>query len=305
MTIKRTLCFESEGRLFIKDRQLVFSAKSGVEHSVPVEDIALVVLENQHVSVTAYALDALVREGVAIIVCDGSHMPSGQMLPFVGHTETQHVAEAQLNTPKTIKDQLWKQIVVAKIRNQAECLRRHGLHGSAELDELSKFLHGGDPENREGQAAALYFRSWGIVRRSRTDEENPPMPNPALNYGYAILRAAMARALAGSGLLCLSGIHHHGKYDPFVLADDLMEPYRPFIDDAVLAVREERKSDAPWDYIVFDRDFKVELLKTLACDVRIGGGQRPLLNALVWTSASLADCFEQRETHLRLPEFAP
>ncbi len=301
--LKRTLCFESDGSLSVRNRQLVFEAKVSNENrpiSVPVEDIGVVIVESRHIMVSTYALGALSEAGAIVIVCDGAHMPSGSMLPLAGHTLTQKTTEAQLEATKALKEKLWKQTVVAKIRNQAACLRRNGIAGADDVAQFARYVSAGDPENREGQAAARYFKAWNLVRQTvRSGVANPL--NSALNYGYSLIRAAMARALSGSGLLCVSGIHHHGQYDPFVLADDIMEPYRPFVDDLVLANR-NRLAALPIDSGL-DRTIKIELLKSLARDVSMGGVTSPMLVAMSRTSASLAACFERREQKIQYPEF--
>ena len=300
--IKRTLCFESDGHLSVKDRQLVFQAvKDGVPvtKSASIENLGVVVLESQHIEISTYALDALAENNTTVVVCDGAHMPSGTLLPLSGHSETQRVTAAQLAAPAALREKLWKQTVVAKIRNQSECLRQNGKNDADRLESLSKFVKAGDPENREGTAAATYFKAWGFVRRDSRDDD-APMPNPALNYGYAILRACMARALVGSGLLCVRGIHHHNEYNSMPLADDIMEPYRPFVDNVVLG---QPDVFGPWNTGTFTRSMKIALLSALASDVVIGQVRRPLMNAVSYTSASLAACFDGREEKIRYPEF--
>lgn len=301
--LKRTLCFESDGSVFVNNRQLVFKAKvNGGDTpatTVPIEDIGVVLLESRHITVSTYALDALAEAGAIVLVCDGFHLPSATLLPTAGHSATHRISAAQLAAPDSLREQLWKQTVVAKIRNQAVCLRRNGLEGANDVERFAKFVSADDANNREGAAAARYFKAWGLVRK---DSREGPVDgiNAALNYGYAILRAATARALAGSGLLCISGIHHRNQYDPFVLADDIMEPYRPFVDDLVLGSgnRFEAGPDGG-----ISREAKIELLKMLARDVRLDGLMRPLLVALSYTTASLAACFERKEKKIRYPEF--
>lgn len=301
--LKRTLCFENAGFIHVRESQLVFEQRGGREIRVaPVEDVGYVILENVQVCVTAYALQALTEAGAVVLVCDSRHLPASVLLPLAGHTRAQSVTDAQLTASASLKEKLWKQTVVAKIRNQAECLRRNGKTEFAELTDLGNFVHGNDADNREGIAAAKYFKAWGIVRTNSGDSDNY-FPNPALNYGYTVLRAAMARALAGSGLLCLRGIHHHNQYDALPLADDIMEPYRPFVDDLVLSGEPPFK-DIPDDSTTVSHDMKKALLRLLAADVIINGMRRPLANALSYTSASLASCFEGKETKISYPEFA-
>lgn len=303
--LKRTLCFESDGFVFVREKQLVFNAKDAANDTptarIPIEDIGVVILESRHITITTYALDALAEAGAVVVVCDGLHMPSAALLPTCGHTATHRISAAQLKAPNALREQLWKQTVVAKIRNQSICLRRNGKDGTEDLERLSKFVSAGDANNREGQAAARYFKAWGLVRRNSRDSLVDGT-NALLNYGYALLRAATARALAGSGLLCVSGIHHRNQYDAFVLADDVMEPYRPFVDDLVLGSMNRLEQEVPGTSGV-TREMKIELLKLLASDVRLDGLTRPLLVALSYTTASLAACFERKEKKIRFPEF--
>ncbi len=181
--LKRTLCFESDGSLSVRNRQLVFEAKVSNENrpiSVPVEDIGVVIVESRHIMVSTYALGALSEAGAIVIVCDGAHMPSGSMLPLAGHTLTQKTTEAQREATKALKENLWKQTVVAKIRNQAACLRRNGIAGAEDVAQFARYVSAGDPENREGQAAARYFKAWNLVRQTvRSGVANPL--NSALN----------------------------------------------------------------------------------------------------------------------------
>ena len=157
----------------------------------------------------------------------------------------------------------------------------------------------GDPGNCEALAAKDYFafHSQGTFRRTREGA----MPNPALNYGYAVLRAATARALVGSGLSCLAGIHHHNQYDSFALADDVMEPYRPFVDDVVLNQPDRFPAEAP----ELTREMKAALLSVLAADVMLDAMRRPLMNALSCTTASLVRCFLKEAKEVAYPAFPP
>lgn len=327
--LKKTLCFENPGYIFVKDNQLVFQRKGSSlmsqeleegesksqqryrlrleellgRNCVPIADIGFVVLESRDLVVSAYALDALAQNNVAVITCDRKMMPSAMLQPLEGHTLSHRNTIAQLGATKTKCDQLWKQTVVAKIRNQAECLSRHGREESERLLQLSKFITGGDPENREGQAAMIYFKAWELTRTTSHDTEGPDLTNSALNYGYAILRAAMARALVGSGLLCIRGIHHHSQYDAFALADDLMEPYRPFVDSLVFGNFFAEKSESGDGKKSFSREQKIEILKLLASDVIIDGLRRPLSIAMTMTSSSLAACFLEKEKRISFPTF--
>lgn len=297
--LKRTLFFSSPGRLFLENSLLTYEAgKQGTppeKHRFPVEDIGFVVLESQQITVTTACLNVLAQANVAVIVCNDSHMPVAAFQPYAGNSLTQRTTAAQLEASEALKGRLWRQTVAAKITNQAQCLARLGLP-ETRLRVLAGSVQNADPENVEGVAARVYFQLLAGEGDFTRGREGIP-PNHALNYGYAILRAAVARALIGSGLLCVAGIHHANQYNPFGLADDVMEPYRPFVDEIVFT----------------DRDFfavpelgkaqKAKLLGVLACDVLIGSERRPLMNALSYTTASLVRCFRKEEKLIRYPEF--
>ena len=297
--LKRTLFFSSPGRLFLENSLLTYEAgKQGTppeKYHFSVEDIGFVVLESQQITVTTACLNMLAQANVAVIVCDDSHMPVAAFQPYAGNSLTQRTTAAQLEASDALKGRLWRQTVAAKITNQAQCLARLGLP-ETRLRVLAGSVQNADPENVEGVAARVYFQLLAGEGDFTRGREGIP-PNHALNYGYAILRAAVARSLIGSGLLCVAGIHHANQYNPFGLADDVMEPYRPFVDEIVFS----------------DRDFfavpelgkaqKAKLLGVLACDVMIGSERRPLTNALSYTTASLVRCFRKEEKQIRYPEF--
>ncbi len=297
--LKRTLFFGSPGRLFMENTLLAYEAGNAEappgKRTFPLEDIGFIVLESLQISVTTACLNALAEENIAVIFCNASHMPSAMMQPFEGHTLTQRHTDAQLRASEALKSRLWRQTVRAKIANQAECLVRLGLPDQR-LRVLAKSVKSGDTENAEAVAARYYFQQLAGNEDFLRCRDGMP-PNHALNYGYAILRAAVARALTGSGLLCVAGIHHANQYNPFGLADDIMEPYRPFIDEAVFssydlfAVPELGKTQ------------KAMLLRLLTADVMLGMEKRPLLNAVSYTTASLVRCFLKEENEIRYPEF--
>lgn len=297
--LKRTLFFSSPGRLFLENTLLIYEPNNhGVppeKHHFPIEDIGFIVLESLQLSITTACLNALAQENVAVIVCDQAHIPSAAFQPYSGNSLTQRTTEAQLGASEALKGRLWRQTVEAKISNQAQCLARLGLPDKR-LRVLADSVKNADTDNAEGVAARVYFQLLTDGNGFTRCRDGIP-PNHALNYGYAILRAAVARALIGSGLLCVAGIHHANQYNPFGLADDIMEPYRPFVDDIVF-------SDC--DFFAdpeLGKAQKARLLSVLACDVMIGGDKRPLMNALSYTTASLVRCFLKEEKQIRYPEF--
>lgn len=296
--IARTLSFSSPGKLFAKDAQLVYEGEDGVRRSFPIEVLGFVILETGLMTVSSHCIRQLADANVALVVCDATHTPSAQMLPFAAHTTTQETVAAQLGATAAVQGRLWRQVVRAKILNQSELLRRLGFDACRRLRAMADEVKNYDAENVEAQAARIYFRALapdpGFVRA-----REGTWPNPALNYGYGVLRAAVARALVGSGLTCFRGVHHHNRYNAFCLADDMMEPYRPFVDQYVFG------HVPPFDVQATDltRGMKARLLQMLTCDVKTGDLKRPLMVALTYTTASLAKYYLGKTDHLVLPSF--
>lgn len=296
--IARTLSFSSPGKLFAKDAQLVYEGEDGVRRSFPIEDLGFVILETGLMTVSSHCIRQLADANVALVVCDATHTPSAQMLPFAAHTTTQETVAAQLGATAAVQGRLWRQVVRAKILNQSELLRRLGFDACRRLRAMADEVKNYDTENVEAQAARIYFRALapdpGFVRA-----REGTWPNPALNYGYGVLRAAVARALVGSGLTCFRGVHHHNRYNAFCLADDMMEPYRPFVDQYVFG------HVPPFDVQATEltREMKARLLQMLTCDVKTGDLKRPLMVALTYTTASLAKYYLGKTDHLVLPSF--
>lgn len=295
--IARTLCFGSMGKLSVRDCQLVWTPAEGERRTMPLEDVGFVILETEKIELTAAALQAMAAANIALVVCDRAVMPAAQLVPYAAHTTAAETIEAQLSATGAVNGRLWRQIVRRKILNQAALMRRLHAPRAGRLATLADEVKNYDIANCEAQAARIYFQSLGPEGFIR-DREGP-WPNAPLNYGYAILRAAVARALVGSGLVCFRGIHHHNRYNPFPLADDVMEPYRPYVDQYVLG-----KVDPfglPSDRLT--REMRARLLEMLACDVRIGGVRRPLMLAVSSTTASLARFYKKESDTVVLPEF--
>ena len=298
--MKRVVCFESEGVIHVHLDRLEFIQDGQATFACPVEDLGLVMLEAVHSRISVYALQLLSSAGVAVVYCDERHMPIGFALPFSGNVLTQSVTAAQLVMSQKTKDRIWQRVVQAKICNQAEALKRSGETGWAKLKALARNVVLADRSNREAVAAAEYFRLRGIVRTNSMDDVNP-MPNPALNYGYAIVRAAMARSLVKAGLLYVCGIHHSNRSNAFALADDMMEPYRPFVDEIVFGLTDVFGKS--WSRMNFDSRVRRELLNVVGCDVLIDGLCYPLALALDKTAQSLADVVTEKSANVLLPEF--
>lgn len=295
--IAKTLCFSSMGKLSLRYEQLVWTADSGEKRTIPIEDIGFVILESEKVELTSAALQFLSENNVAVVVCDKTHTPSAQLLPYVANTTASESIEAQLAATDAVRGRIWRMIVRQKIRNQAALLERLGAKGAKRLLALAEEVKNGDPANCEAQAARIYFQSLGPDGFVR--DRDGAWPNAPLNYGYAILRAATARALVGSGLVCFHGVHHHNRYNAFALADDMMEPYRPFVDQYVLG--KVKPFDEPSDELT--KEMRARLLQMLTCDVNLGDVRRPLMVALSFTTASLVRYYMKKSDELALPEF--
>ncbi len=266
-----------------------------------IEDLGMVVLDNPQITITHALMNALVENNVALLSCDSTHHPSGLMLTLCGNTLQNERFRDQVSIAEPLKKNLWAQVVNKKIRNQVAHLNFQNLNASPVIPFL-KEVKSGDSTNIEGAVAAWYWKLLSpalgykdtVFRRDRMGES----PNYWLNYGYAILRAITARSIVAAGLLPTLGIHHRNKYNAFCLADDLMEPYRPFVDQLVcqLVSIYSRLDEIP-------KEVKVELLKIPAIDVQIDEETSPLMNAVQRTAYSLAKCYSGEQRKLLLPEF--
>lgn len=264
--------------------------------TVPIEDIGILILDHPQITITQALISELAENNVAIISCDAKHLPFGLLLPMFSHHAFTEKLQQQISCSVPLKKNLWQQTVVAKIANQAALLRQKGICDK-KLQFLLRKVKSGDPENVEGRAAAYYWdHLFGLDSsffRHRTGE----MPNPMLNYGYAILLAAVARSLTASGLLPALGIHHRNKYNPWCLASDIMEPFRPYVDKVVTEVGENFPDEGE-----LTTEIKRELLQIPALDVFIEGKCSPLMVGVQRTTASLSACFSGTARKLIYPE---
>lgn len=297
--IKRTIYFGNPCTLKKKDNQLYafFEDSSDKQPiSVPIEDIGIIILDNQHITLTNALVMALNENNSAIVSCNSSHLPYGLMLPMFSHNIFPEKLRDQLNASVPLVKNLWRQTVIAKILNQSQLLRRMGAD-TAKMDYFVMQVKSGDPENVEGRAAAYYWDNLFSDRlfvRYRFGE----FPNNLLNYGYAVLRAVIARSLIGSGLLPSIGIHHRNKYNPYCLADDIMEPFRPYVDALVLEIVSESEEIEELTPVI-----KKRLLEIPAIDIEIEGKSSPLMVGAQRTTASLAACFEGSSRKILYPVF--
>jgi CRISPR-associated protein Cas1 len=284
--VKRTLHFSNPAHLSMRNGQLVVELKNDerTTKTLPIEDLGVVILEHPHITLTSNLIEELMNAQVAVVTCNSRYMPSGMFLPLEGNsTQTER-----------IRTQLWQQTVRAKILNQAAVLKRLDIPNQRLL-HLQNDVLSGDTSNCEAQAAAHY---WGkIYGGNFVRSRDPETPNAQLNYGYAILRSVVARALTASGMFPSIGIHHKNKYNAFCLADDIMEPYRPYVDWLVLHLRGINETTDG-----LTKEHKIELLKLPQIDVQIGEIQRPLFHAVSITTASLYKCYEGSTRKIMYPE---
>lgn len=289
--IKRTLCFGNPAYLSLRNGQLVIRLTDAATHeevtkTAAIEDIGVVVLEDRQITITNAALDALVANNCAVITCDEKHIPSGLLLPLCGNTTQSERFREQIEASLPLKKQLWQQTIQAKIHNQASVLKRVRGVEVGNMLAWEKDVKSGDSENLEGRAAAYYWKNMFPDEESFKRDRDGEGPNKLLNYGYAIVRAVVARALVASGLLPTFGIHHRNRYNAYCLADDIMEPYRPYVDEMVAKI-----IDSGANCEELTTGLKRQLLGIPVVEVVIDGQRSPLMVAATKTTASLYKCF--------------
>jgi CRISPR-associated protein Cas1 len=291
--IKRTLYFGNPAYLKTAHEQLVIdipATKDGIGEAetkqAPIEDIGILILDHQQITITQALLAKLLANNVAVITCDSTHHPTGMMLNLDGNTLQSQKFQAQIEASVPLKKQLWQQTVMAKIQNQAAMLACERVENKLLL-HYAKEVKSGDSDNHEAMAASYYWKNLFPEFLSFTRDRYGMPPNNLLNYGYAILRAIVARSLVGSGLLPTLGIFHRNQYNAYCLADDIMEPYRPFVDKVVCGIVSMNGM-----FLEMTPKMKQQLLGIPAMDVYIGGKKSPLMNAVQRTTASLVRCFE-------------
>lgn len=296
--IKRTLFFGNPAYLSTQNEQLriSFPDTDKNDKSVAIEDLGMIVLENQQITITNGLLAKLTDRKVAVVSCNAQHLPEGLLLPMQGHSEQTERVRYQLEASQPLKKNLWQQTVTAKIKNQYALLIEKG-KDSKRMEYLYKHVNSGDTGNHEAQAAAIYWQDLFEIPDFNRGQMGIP-PNNLLNYGYAILRAVIARALVSSGMLPGVGIWHRNKYNAYCLADDIMEPYRPYVDLVVSHIVETQD-----DYAVLTTELKKELLGIPALDVKIDGQKSPLMVAASRTTSSLFECFAGISRKIIYPDY--
>jgi len=329
--IKRTLYFENPAYLSLKNKQLVAKlpevenndtlpelVKAESVKTIPVEDIGIVILDNKQITLTHGLIEALLENNCALITCGSNRMPVGLLLPLEGNTVQSERFTAQIEASLPLKKQLWQQTIQAKIENQTHVLKTCRGTEVRNMQKWANDVKSGDSDNLEGRAAAYYWKNLFPMIDDFTRHREGVPPNNLLNYGYAILRAVVARALVASGLLPTLGIHHHNRYNAYCLADDIMEPYRPFVDKLVVEIVDMeircdvasvgaycntpllQRDNVP---IELTKQIKIKLLQIPVLDVIINNQRSPLMVAVTQTSASLAKCFLGENRKIVYPSF--
>lgn len=300
--IKKTLYFGNPSYLYLKDGQLIVKDPEAetsilsIKAKIPTEDIGLIILDHQRITITQPLMIKLLENNTAILICNDLHMPISLTLPMAYNDTFSEKVKYQLEASEPLKKQLWRQTIVAKLRNQSKVLELLEMEYRS-IDRMSMRVRSGDPDNLEGQAANIY---WDKILKKyevcRGRFEGPP--NHYFNYGYAILRSVIARNLVGSGCLPVLGIHHRNKYNPYCLADDIMEPYRPLVD--LMIFKYLSKINPVEDQLT--KEDKAFLLQIPVLDVEINGKKSPLMVGSQRTTASLIRCFEGVERKILYPE---
>lgn len=279
--------------IHLRGGQMVLEREGMPDALVPIEDLGILILGGNGITCSAALLSACAENNVAVVVSDERHLPSAFLLPLAAHDTQTQVLEAQVSAPLPNQKRTWQKIVKAKIGAQASALTAIGAQ-NALLQNMARDVRSGDPENMEAQAARYYWpRLFGNEFRR---EREGGWPNALLNYGYAVVRASVARAIVGAGLHPSIGLHHHNKYNPFCLADDLMEPLRPMVDYRVWRVKQLGTITE------INKEAKQAMLAILTGTITIGGVKQEFLPAMHWYAASLRRVFTENG-ELEIPEW--
>ncbi|WP_418495424.1 type II CRISPR-associated endonuclease Cas1 [Coprobacter sp.] len=307
--IKKTLYFGNPAYLSLRNAQLIIRLPEVVDNdtlpeyfkqvsevSKPIEDIGVIVLDHKQITITSGVLEAFLENNCAVLTCDSKSMPVGLLLPLHGNTTQNERFRQQLDASLPLSKQLWQQTVKAKIENQAAVLKECSGEEIKCMRVWAANVKSGDSDNQEARAAAYYWKNLFRIEGFTRDRDGIP-PNNLLNYGYAILRAVVARGLVASGLLPTLGIHHHNRYNAYCLADDIMEPYRPYVDRLVYSIVRQGGN-----YAELTKELKVRLLTIPTLETNIAGKRSPLMIAVGQTTASLYKCFSGELRKISYPE---
>ena len=307
--IKKTLYFGNPAYLSLRNAKLIIRLPEVVDNdtlpeyfkqvsevSKPIEDIGVIVLDHKQITITSGVLEAFLENNCAVLTCDSKSMPVGLLLPLHGNTTQNERFRQQLDASLPLSKQLWQQTVKAKIENQAAVLKECSGEEIKCMRVWAANVKSGDSDNQEARAAAYYWKNLFRIEGFTRDRDGIP-PNNLLNYGYAILRAVVARGLVASGLLPTLGIHHHNRYNAYCLADDIMEPYRPYVDRLVYSIVRQ-----VGNYAELTKELKVRLLTIPTLETNIAGKRSPLMIAVGQTTASLYKCFSGELRKISYPE---
>lgn len=307
--IKRVIGFNNPAYLSLKLEQMVITLPDIVNdknmsenlreqgvYTIPIEDIGVVVIDHKQVTITAALMAALLENNVAFISCNDQHLPIGLFLPLQGNNLQSERFRQQIDASEPLKKQMWQQTVISKIAGQAQILAEQGVENGNML-AWCKQVKSGDTDNIEGRAAAYYWRNVFHNPDFLRAQDGLP-PNNLLNYGYAIVRALMARALVAAGVLPTLGIHHHNRYNAYCLADDIMEPYRPYVDRVVIDIYKRIA-----DLSELTPALKREMLAVNTTEVLIDHRRSPLQIAVQTTANSVQKCFSGEARKIIYPDW--
>lgn len=295
--IKRTILIENKSSITTKNQQLVLKSEIR-ESTIPIEDVGFLVLDHAEIYLSIPAMNLIVENNTAIIICGSNHLPNGMLLNLNSHHIQQEIFKNQIEASIPLKKQLWQQTIIEKIKNQGELLKKITENKNT-FEFLASKVLSGDTTNMEGVAAQQYWKNFPLPNHEKDGikrERYGDYPNNFLNYGYAILRAATARALSGSGLLNTLGIHHKSKYNAFALADDIMEPFRPIVDEKVFEIMQRYQEQE------LNTAIKAEMLQILTRTVYFKEEKSPLMVGLQKTASSLQQCFTGDRKKIKYPK---
>jgi len=291
--IKRTLEISNESaHLSVRNEQLILERNGKTIGQAPCEDLGMVVVDHPQTTYTHAALAKLADSGAVLVICGRDHLPSAVLLPLTSHSQVVWRLADQLAAPLPVQKQLWRQLVVAKIKGQARNLSP-GSSSRKGLFALARQVRSGDPSNIEARAAKTYWTVWLDNTPFRRDQTLSDL-NSFLNYGYAIVRAAIARAVVAGGLQPAIGLHHCNRSNAFCLVDDLIEPFRPIVDDRVREMWRQGYTD-------LTQEAKAMLLELLTLPVSLGGQSGPLMVMIHRMIASLVSCYSGESKILEIP----
>ena len=286
----RNIFIANEAKLKLKNKQLIVF--NGEEISFPIEDIRSIVVDNPYTSLTSKLIAKLADEGICLIICDDKHIPSCELLPIGAYCRMNKRINLQFSQSKPKLKRIWQKIVQSKINNQAKCLEINKIDEAKTLYGISKNVVSGDSTNREGYAAILYFK---MLFGNDFTRDNENFVNAALNYGYAILRSFIAKTIVAYGLEPSLGIHHKNQLNQYNLADDIIESYRPIVDNFVY------QNHTQWGE-KFSASQKAQLQLLLNSATVIDANHHSVANAIELTIQSIILSFENEDVKLKLPD---